>query len=72
MDSDNIMGDGDPSGDPVVVVENPTSMVTEEEGTKLVVDGLLCCIVKALSRSANHSELITAVDRDSNEVDQTL
>ena len=33
---------------------------------KLVVDGLLCCIVKALSREASQSELISVVDRESN------
>ena len=35
----------------------------------LVVDGLLSCIAKALSRSASNSELVSVIVRDSNELE---
>ena len=42
---------------------------TGQQVPKLVVDGLLCCIAKALSRDANHAELTAIVDRECNELE---
>ena len=48
---------------------NPPESDTGQQVQKLVVDGLLCCIAKALSREASLPELISIVERESNDVE---
>ena len=51
------------------VPDKPPDDDTGQQVSKVVVDGLMCCIAKALSREASQSELISVVERESTEVE---
>ena len=56
--SDNMEGQGD---------TEPPSQQQDVQGNKVICDGLLCSILRAMSYSANKEEFVSVIERDCDE-----